>query len=55
MLRREVMMQAALHAVGWGLSRFAIALGMTALVAILAYVALVFVIVAVQAAGALGP
>jgi hypothetical protein len=48
------MMQAALHAVGWGLSRFVIALVLAAVVAMLAYAALVFVIVAIQAASALG-
>lgn len=47
-------MQAGRHAIGWGLSTLAIALGATVLAAILAYAMLVFVIVAVQAAGALG-
>jgi type IV secretory pathway VirB3-like protein len=47
-------MQAGRHAMTWGLSRLAIVLGLTAAVAILAYVVLVFVVVAVQSAGALG-
>jgi hypothetical protein len=47
-------MQAGLHAVGWGVSRFAIALGLAVVAAILAYVVLIFVIVAAQAATALG-
>jgi hypothetical protein len=48
------MMHVGLHAVGWGLSRCAIALGITLLAVILAYVTLVFVLVAIQAVGALG-
>lgn len=47
-------MQTGLHAIGWGMQRLAIALGGLVLAATLAYVGLVFVIVAVQAAGALG-
>jgi hypothetical protein len=48
------MMQTGLHAVGWGASRLAIGLGVAAFGALLAYVILVFVIVAIQAAAALG-
>jgi hypothetical protein len=51
---KEFMMQSGLHAIGWGLSRFVMALGVTALAILLAYATLVFVIVAVQAAGAWG-
>jgi hypothetical protein len=47
-------MQTGLHAIGWGLQRFSIVLGATAVVAMLAYATLVFVIVAVQAAAAFG-
>ena len=47
-------MDAGLHAVRWGLSRCAIALGLTVLAVVLAYVTLVFVLVAIQAFGALG-
>ncbi len=47
-------MQTGLQTVGWGLSRLAIVVGMAVLAVILAYVGLVFVIVAVQAAAALG-
>jgi hypothetical protein len=47
------MMQTGLHAIGWGLQRTAIVLGTLVLAAGLSYVALVFVIVAIQAAAAL--
>jgi hypothetical protein len=47
-------MHTALHAVTWGLSRFAVVVGLAVLAAVLAYIGLVFVIVAVQAAGAIG-
>ncbi len=47
-------MQTGLHAISWGLSRLAIVVGITVLAVILAYVVLVFVIVAIQAAAALG-
>ena len=47
-------MLTGLHAIRWGLPRIAIALGITALGALMAYAALVFVIVAVQAFAALG-
>ncbi len=47
-------MHAGLHAITWGLTRFAIVLGITVFAAVLAYIGLVFVIVAIQAAGALG-
>ncbi len=46
-------MQTGLHAIGWGLERLAIVLGALVLAAVLSYVTLVFVIVAVQAAAAL--
>lgn len=47
-------MQPGLHAIGWGLQRLAILLGVTAIAAVLAYSALVFVIVAIQAVTAFG-
>lgn len=47
-------MQPGLHALGWGLQRLAIAVGLTVFAAILAYSALVFVMVTVQAVGAFG-
>lgn len=47
-------MNTGLHAIGWGLSRLAIVVGITVFAAILAHVILVFVIVAGQAAAALG-
>jgi hypothetical protein len=47
-------MQPALHAIGWGLPRLAIAIAATAFAVILAYSALVFVIIVVQAASAFG-
>jgi hypothetical protein len=47
-------MNAGLHAVRWGLSRCAIALGLAALAVVLAYVVLVFVLVAIQAVGGIG-
>jgi type IV secretory pathway VirB3-like protein len=47
-------MQTALNAVTWGLSRFAVVVGVTLLAAVMGYIGLVFVMVAVQAAGALG-
>lgn len=46
-------MQTGLHAIGWGLQRVAIVLGLLVLAAVLSYVTLVFVIVASQAAWAL--
>jgi hypothetical protein len=48
------MMNAGLHAIRWGLSRCAIALGLTVLAVVLAYVTWVFVLVAIQAVGGLG-
>jgi len=48
------MMNAGLHAIRWGLSRCAIALGLTVLAAVLAYVTLVFVLVAIQAFAGIG-
>jgi hypothetical protein len=48
-------MQAGLHAVGWGLSRFGVAVGGAVVVAVLVYCLLVFVLVAIQAASALAP
>ena len=50
----ELMMSAGLHAVRWGLSRCAIALGLTVLAVVLAYVTLVFVLVAIQAYAGIG-
>jgi hypothetical protein len=47
------MMQAGLHAIGWGMQRLAITLVGLVLAVIFAYITLVFVIVAVQAVGAL--
>ena len=47
-------MRVGLQALGWGLQRLAIALGIAVLAAVLAYIAWVFVIVAVQAVSALG-
>lgn len=46
-------MHTGLHAVGWGLQRLAIALGIVVLAAILAYISWVFIIVAGQALSAL--
>ncbi len=46
-------MQTGLHAIGWGLPRLAIAAAITVLATLIAYATLVFVIVAVQAIGAL--
>ena len=46
-------MQTALHAIGWGASRLVIALVLAAFAALLIYAIWVFVIVAIQAAGAL--
>jgi hypothetical protein len=47
-------MQVGLHALGWGLSRFAALVVVVVVGACLAYMALVFGIVVVQAAQALG-
>lgn len=47
-------MQTGLHAITWGLTRLAVVLGLAVLAAVMAYIGLVFVIVAIQAAGALG-
>jgi hypothetical protein len=47
-------MRAGLHAIGWGLPRLALALGVTVFAVLLAYCVLVFVIVAVQAFASLG-
>jgi hypothetical protein len=47
-------MHTGLHAIGWGLSRFTLALGAAAVIAVLAYTTLVFVIIAVQAVSAFG-
>lgn len=46
-------MQAGIHAVGWGLSRLAFVGLAIVLLVVMAYVGLVFVQVAIQAAGAL--
>jgi hypothetical protein len=46
-------MQTGLHAIGWGLQRLSILLVGIVLAAGLAYVGLVFVIVAIQAAAGL--
>ena len=47
-------MRTGLHAVGWGLQRLALALGVAAVTIVLAYSALVFVLVAGQAISAWG-
>lgn len=47
-------MQTGLHAVGWGLQRLAIVLGVTVVAALLAYAILVFVMVTVQAVAGFG-
>jgi hypothetical protein len=47
-------MHTGLHAIGWALPRLAIVLGLSVLAILLAYAVLVFVIVAIQAVGALG-
>jgi type IV secretory pathway VirB3-like protein len=47
-------MHAGLHALGWSLQRLAVVLGVVVAAAILAYIAWVFVIIAVQAVTALG-
>jgi hypothetical protein len=47
-------MQTGLHAIGWGLPRLAIALGLTAFAALLAYAILVLVIVVIQTAATFG-
>jgi hypothetical protein len=47
-------MHTRLHAIRWGLPRLAIALGVAALTTIIAYAALVFVIVVVQAVSSFG-
>ena len=47
-------MHTGLHAVGWGLSRLAIVLGLIELGAVLAYVVLIFVIVVIQAGNSFG-
>ncbi|HEY5189752.1 MAG TPA: hypothetical protein VII87_12000 [Solirubrobacteraceae bacterium] len=47
-------MRAGLHAISWSLSRLAVVLGVALLAAVLGYVGLVFVLVVIQAAGALG-
>jgi hypothetical protein len=47
-------MQTGLHALGWGLQRFAIAVGAVALLIFFAYVTLVIVIVVGQAASSFG-
>ena len=41
-------MRIGLHAIGWGLPRLAIVIGVTVFAALLAYSALVFAIVVVQ-------
>jgi hypothetical protein len=46
-------MQTGLHAIGWGLQRLGIVLGLIVLAAGLSYVTLVFVIVAIQAVAGL--
>ena len=47
-------MQTGLNAIGWGLSRLAIVIGLAALGAVLAYVGLIFVIVVIQAGNSFG-
>jgi hypothetical protein len=47
-------MQTGLHAVGWGLQRMGIALGILVLGALVAYTTWVFVIVVGQAAASFG-
>jgi hypothetical protein len=52
--REELTMNAGLHAIRWGLSRCAVALGLAVLAVVLAYVTWVFVLVAIQAVGGIG-
>jgi hypothetical protein len=47
-------MQTGLHAVGWGLQRLAVAAVAAVFLAVFAYAMLVFVLVAIQAAGTFG-
>ncbi|MGZ6617074.1 MAG: hypothetical protein ACXVFQ_21950 [Solirubrobacteraceae bacterium] len=47
-------MHAGLQAIGWGLPRLALALGVIVLAVLLAYCVLVFAIVVVQAVAAFG-
>jgi hypothetical protein len=47
-------MQTGLHAIGWGLQRLTIGLVLTVFAALLAYAALIFVIVTIQAVQAFG-
>jgi hypothetical protein len=44
-------MNAGLHAVSWTAQRLAVVIGLAVFVALFAYAALVFVMVAIQAAG----
>ncbi len=47
-------MHAGLHAIGWGLPRLAIVLGVTVFAVLLAYCFLVFMIVVLQAVASFG-
>jgi hypothetical protein len=47
-------MQTGLHAVGWGLQRVSIGIGVAVLAAGLAYIGLVLVIVVIQSVAAFG-
>ena len=47
-------MHTGLHAIGWGLPRLAIALGLAVLAILLAYSTLVFILVVIQAAATFG-
>lgn len=47
-------MHTGLHAIGWGLPRLAIALGVTVFAALMAYATLVFIIVVVQTVTSFG-
>ncbi len=47
-------MHTGLHAIGWGLPRLAIALGLAAVAILIAYSTLVFILVAVQAVATFG-
>lgn len=48
-------MNAGMHAIGWGLPRLAIALGLTVCVILLVYATIVFVVVAGMAVTAMFP
>jgi hypothetical protein len=53
-VRSEVQMQAGMHAIGWGLQRFAIVAAVVVFVPLIAYSLLVILIVLGQAVSAFG-